>query len=72
MGGFAVEVAVFESATGHGGLDDGEVEVEVEGGLWWRGRGALGMVVRREVEREVGEGGGKWVRWFSGRFVVCQ
>ncbi len=52
MGGFAVEVAVFEGAAGHGGLDDGEVEVE--GGLWWRGRGALGrMVVRREVEREV-------------------
>jgi len=52
VGGFAVEVAVFEGAAGHGGLDDGEVEVE--GGLWWRGRGALGrMVVRREVEREV-------------------
>jgi hypothetical protein len=59
VGGFAVEVAVFEGAAGHGGLDDGEVE----GGLWWGGRGALGgMVVRRKVEREVGEGGGKWVR----------
>jgi len=47
VGGFAVEVAVFEGAAGHGGLDDGEVE----GRSWWRGRGALGgMVVRREVE----------------------